>query len=124
MSKTIKINDVDFTSMFTPVGYAVGYKSIQGNNGGLMLDGSYTEDEISQKAVISLPCMPLNSTDLSSLLSNIYGSVYPKVYYFDPKVGDYREIYTRRNETEQQFRGFGTDGKEYWTGTVITLTEK
>ena len=51
MSKTIKINDVDFTSMFTPVGYSVGYKSIQGNNGGLMLDGSYTEDEIAQKAV-------------------------------------------------------------------------
>ena len=79
MSKTIKINDVDFTSMFTPVGYAVGYKSIQGNNGGLMLDGSYTEDEIAQKAVISLPCMPLNSSNLSNLLSNIYGSVYPKV---------------------------------------------
>ena len=124
MSKTIKINDVDFTSMFTPAGYAVGYKSIKGNNGGLMLDGSYTEDEIAQKAVISLQCMPLNSNDLSTLLSNIYGSVYPKVYYFDPKAGDYREIYTRRSETEQQFRGLGTDGKEYWTGTVITLTEK
>lgn len=124
MSKTIKINDVDFTSMFTHVGYAVGYKSIQGNNGGLMLDGSYTEDEIAQKAVILLPCMPLNSSNLSTLLSNIYGSVYPKVYYYDPKDGDYREIYTRRSETEQQFRGVGTDGKEYWTGTVITLTEK
>lgn len=124
MSKTIKINDVDFTSMFTPVGYSVGYKSIQGNNGGLMLDGSYTEDEIAQKALILLPRMPLNSSDLSTLLSNIYGSEYPKVYYYDPKDGDYREIYTRRNETEHQFVGIGTDGKEYWTGTVITLTEK
>ena len=124
MSKTIKINDVDFTSMFTPVGYAVGYKSIQGNNGGLMLDGSYMDDEIAHKAVISLPCMPLNSSNLSTLLSNIYGSEYPKVYYFDPKVCDYREIYTRRSETEQQFRGSGTDGKEYWTGTVIKLTER
>ena len=124
MSKTIKINDVDFTSMFTPVGYAVGYKSIQGNNGGLMLDGSYTDDEIAQKAVISLPCMPLNSSDLSTILSNIYGAEYPKIYYWDPKTEDYRAIYTRRSDTEQKFRGTGTDGKEYWTGVVITLTEK
>ena len=89
-----------------------------------MLDGSYTEDEIAQKAVISLPCMPLNSSDLPILLSNIYGAEYPKVYYYDPKTGDYREIYTRRSETKQQFRGLGTDGKEYWTGTALTLTER
>ena len=42
MSKTIKINDVDFTSMFTPVGYVVGYKSIQANNGGFIMDPFYT----------------------------------------------------------------------------------
>lgn len=124
MSKTIKINGVDFTNMFTPVGYKVGYKSIQGNYGGLMLDGSYTEDELAQKAVIYLNCMPLNETDISTLLKSVYATLYPQLYYFDPKEKIYRDIQTRRSETEQKYRGFGSDGKEYWTGTVLTLTEK
>ena len=124
MSKTIKINGVDFTNMFAPIGYRVGYKSIQGNNGGLMLDGSYTDDELAQKAVIYLTCMPLGEDDLSALLASVYGSKYPQVYYFDPKTGGYREIAARRGETEQKYRGTGADGKEYWTGTVLTLTEK
>lgn len=89
----------------------------------MTLDGSYIEDEIAQKAVIYLDCMPLNERDLSTLLTNVYGSKYPQVYYFDPKAGAYRDIATRRSETEQKYRGMGTDGKEYWTGTTITLTE-
>lgn len=124
MSKTIKINDVDFTSMFTPCGYTVKRISVKGNNGGLMLDGSYTDDELAQKSAVVLPCMPLNEDDLSVLLKSIYGSKYPKLYYYDPYEKSYREIDTRRSEAEQKYRGFGTDGKEYWTGTVITLTEK
>lgn len=89
----------------------------------MTLDGSYIEDEIAQKAVIYLDCMPLSEDDLSKLLSSIYGSKYPQVYYFDPKTGAYRDIETRRSETEQKYRGMGADGKEYWTGTTIILTE-
>lgn len=124
MSKIIKINGIDFTNMFTPYGYSVRYESIQGNNGGLMLDGSYTEDEIARKAVITLPVMPLKELDVSELLQAIYSDKYVSLYYFDPFAGSYLDITARRRESEQKYRGFGSDGNEYWTGPSLTLTEK
>ena len=124
MSKIIKINGVDFTNMITPVGYEVQYESVQGENGGLTLDGSYLEDEIAQKAVIKATCMPMNEDDLASLLSNIYGSKYASVYYFDPKKKGYLTITARRSVSWQKYKGKGSDGKDYWSGTVITLTEQ
>lgn len=124
MSKIIKINGIDFTNMFTPYGYSVGYEPIQGNYGGLMLDGSYTEDEIARKAVITLPVMPLKESDVSALLQAIYSDKYVSLYYFDPLSGSYLDITARRNKSEQKYRGFGPDGNEYWTGPSLTLTEK
>lgn len=124
MSKTIKINGKDFTRMFTPRGYVVRYESVQGNNGGLMLDGSTTEDELAIKAVVSLPVMPLNEVDVATLLQAIYSEPYVTLYFYDPLVGGYRETLFRRSQAEQKYRGFGSDGKEYWTGPALTLTEK
>ena len=124
MSKIIKINGVDFTNMITPAGYEVQYESVHGENGGLTLDGSYLEDEIAQKAVIKATCMPMNEDDLASLLSNIYGSKYASVYYFDPKKKGYMTITARRIVSGQKYKGKGSDGKDYWAGTVITLMEQ
>ena len=124
MAKTIKLNNVDFTEMFTKHGYSVSYTSVQGNQGGLMKDGSYMEDELAIKASVSLPCLPLNEEQISSLLSVIYSSPYVQLYYYDPRSGGYRDIVARRNKAEQNHKGFGTDGQEYWTGTVLTLQER
>lgn len=124
MSKTIKINGADFTRMFTPRGYVVRYESVQGNNGGLMLDGSTTEDELAIKAVVSLPVMPLNEEDVATLLQAIYSEPYVTLHFYDPKLGGYRETLFRRNQAQQKYRGFGSDGKAYWTGPALTLTEK
>lgn len=124
MSKTIKINGTDYTSMFTPYGYKVSYQPVYGNNGGQMLDGTYTEDEIKLNAVITLDCMPLTESQLSTILSEIYGSSYSQVYYFDPKEKAYRQIEARRSVSEQKNRGIGADGNEYWTGTIVTFTER
>lgn len=124
MSKTIKINGVDFTNMFAPFGYSVSYQSVDGGLGGLMQDGTYTEDEMAIKAVVNLPCMPLNEQDLALLLSTVYGIKYVQLHYYDPMSGEYRDIEARRSETSQKYRGAGSDGKDYWTGTVLTLTER
>lgn len=124
MSKTIKINGKDFTRMFTRYGYVVRYESVQGNNGGLMLDGSTTEDELAVKAIADLPVMPLNEEDVATLLQEIYSEPYVTLYFYDPKLGGYRETLFRRNQSQQKYRGFGSDGKEYWTGPALTLTEK
>lgn len=124
MSKMFKINDTDFTHMFTSRGYMVQYQSVQGNNAGQMLDGSYMEDELAVKAVVKLNVLPLNEDQVSALLQEIYAKPYVTLYYFDPKQGAYLEKVFRRNATEQKYRGFGSDGKEYWTAAVLTLTEK
>lgn len=124
MSKTIKLNGVDFTKMFTSVGYYVTYRSVQGNNGGVMLDGSTMEDELAVKSDVHLPVMPLNEADVGELLSVLYQEPYVTMYYYDPRFKSYRETRFRRNSAEQKYRGFGTDGKEYWTGPELTLLEK
>lgn len=124
MSKTIRINDVDVTNLFTRYGYVVSYKSIKGTNAGTMLDGSYQDDELAIKAVIKLPVMPLNADQVKTLLSLVYERTYVDLYYFDPVAGDYKTITAMRQASEQKYRGYGSDGKEYWTGGALTLTEK
>lgn len=124
MSKTIQINGQDVTSFFVQYGYVVSYKSIKGTNSGTMLDGSYQDDELAVKAVIKLPVMPLNADQIKTLLGLIYQKNYVELYYYDPAAGDYRTITAMREAAEQKYRGFGTDGKEYWTGGALTLTEK
>lgn len=124
MSKMFKINGTDFTHMFTSRGYMVQYQSVQGNNAGQMLDGSYMEDELAVKAVVKINIMPLSEEDVSTLLKEIYSKAYVTLYYFDPRQGAYLEKVFRRSSTEQKYRGFGSDGKEYWTAAALTLTEK
>ena len=55
---------------------------------------------------------------------NNYGSKYASVYYFDPKKKGYLAITARRSVSSQKYKGKGSDGKDYWAGTVITLTEQ
>ena len=86
MRKTIKINGVDFTDFFTPVGYKVKHKKITGPNSGYMLDGSYVEDVLAVKAIITCTCMPLSETQLSTLLTQLYGDAL-SVYFYDPQTG-------------------------------------
>lgn len=124
MAKTIKIDGTDYTDFFTRVGYSVTYQSIQGKNGGLMLDGSYTEDELALKAVVALPCKALNEEKLSALLTKVYSAVYHQIYYFDPKTNSYRTMEARRAVSQQNYRGFSTNGYEFWTDAVVTFTER
>lgn len=122
--KTIKINGTDYTDYFTRLGYSVGYESVRGNNAGLMLDGSYTEDEIKLRTVVTLPCMPLDEERLKKILQEVYSDSCHMVEYFDPKSGGYRTEEMRRTVSEQKYKGQGTNGLQYWTGTVITFTTR
>ena len=123
MSKTIKINGIDFTSYFTPVGYKVGHKKIKGPNEGYMLDGSFTEDVLAIKAVITCTCMPLTETQLNTLLEQLYSGNL-SVYFFDTQSGGYRTANMMCDPPEGVDRGTGTNATEYWTGMVLAFTEK
>ena len=114
MSKTIKINGIDFTSYFTPVGYKVGHKKIKGPNEVYMLDCSFTED---------CTCMPLTETQLNTLLEQLYSGNL-SVYFFDTQSGGYRTANMTCDPPEGVDRGTGTNAAEYWTGMVLAFTEK
>lgn len=124
MQKPLKIDDVDFSSYFTEIGYSVFYQPVTGPNSGQMIDGTFTEDELKLNAVVKLPCYPLTEDQLSDVLTAVLDGPYHMVYYYDPKIKATRTMEARRAVTEQKYRGRGPTGDEYWTGTVITFTER
>lgn len=124
MPKTLLINGTNVTAYLPPTGYTVGYQSVDGGQGGTMQDGTYTEDEIAIKAVISIPCMPLSDAQIALLLSNVFGNPYCAVQYYDPMRGTNRQINARRSVSTQKYRGAGANGSDYWTGTIINLIER
>lgn len=124
MAKPLTIDSNNYAPYFTEAGYEVEYLIIDGGQGGLTLSGEMEEDEIAQKAEITLPCWPLNEEQLADLLSVIYNATYHTVTYYDPKAGGTRTITARRKVSRHKYRGFGANGLEYWTGVVVTLTEK
>lgn len=123
MKKTIKINGIDYTDFFTPTGYSVSYQKIRGSNSGYMMDGSYTDDVLATKAVITGVCMPLNEARLSDFLVAV-ADTYVDVYFYDPKLRTYRNAEMMPSDPAQKFRGTGSDLLDYWTGTVMTFTER
>lgn len=123
MKKTIKINGVNYTNFFTPTGYTVFYKKIHGKNSGYMLDGSYTDDVLDTKAVITCICMPMNEDQLSDFLIAI-SDTYLQVEFYDPKEKAYRTAEMMPSDPSQKFRGSGADLLDYWTGTVVQFTER
>lgn len=123
MKKTIKINGVDFSSMFTPYGYTVQYKKVRGPNSGDMLSGEHTDDVRAWKAEVRCVCVPTSEADLAKLLT-ICEDTYVNVYYFDIKTNSYRNAIMMPSEPIQKHAGVGTNGVNYWTGTAITFTEK
>lgn len=121
--KTWKINGNDYTSFFAHRNWKLEYQPVIGNNAGRMLDGSYTEDEITTKAVISISCMPLDENQAAALLQELFSTVYPVIEYYDLRTGEYREIKTLRKVSSATDWGECVGGN-YWGNITITLTER
>lgn len=122
--KTIQINGTDYTNLFPKTGYTVGYTKVHGANEGTMLDGSYTEDTIAVKAVVSSPLMPLTSAQQNAFLSDLFSDDYATVYYFDPKKNAYRTAVMLYEVEAVKYRGIGGTGNEYWTGLAVKFTDR
>lgn len=121
--KTVRINGINFTDIFPETGQTVNYIKRRGNASGIMLDGSYVDDVLAVKAVWSSPCMPISETQLQQLLTALRNP-YVELYFFDPAISAYRTMVAMPGDLSQKYRGEGTDALDYWTGTVVTLTEK
>ena len=122
-AKTIKLNNVDRTSYFTPTGMKVNYTKVEGDNGGTFLSGDRTDDILAWKAVVTLTCMPLTEAQQNDLLQKITAD-NPTLYYFDPRTNAYRTISIMASLEPVMFRGKGGTGVDYWTGLVLTAEEK
>ena len=122
MSKRLWTNGVEITSALTPTGYTVSYIKRRGNNSGVMMDGSYTDDVLAVKAVVTCYCMPTKESVLQQLLT-MTANTYVTVKFYDPQRGGYRTMNAMPSEPNQTYKGTGADALEYWTGTVITFTE-
>ena len=122
MAKTFKINGRDYTKYFTHRNWTLNYEPVIGNNSGVMLDGSYIEDEKKVNAVITISLMPLNEAQSSAILTEVYSTAHPVLYYFDLRQGRYREIKTTRRMTPATYWG-GCYGGDYWGNMTITFTE-
>ena len=122
--KTIQINGTDYTSYFPQRGYEVTYTKVHGSNEGVMLDGSYTEDTIAVKAVVSSPLLPLTADQQSAFLADLFSDDYATVYYFDPKKNAYRTAVMLYEVQSTQYRGYGGTAHEYWTGLAVTFTDR
>lgn len=121
--KTVKINNIDFTSYLTPIGEGVKYKKILGNNGGTMLSGRTEEDILSWKAVVRYKVMPLTEVQQATFLTALMSSTV-NLYYFDPATNGYRTVEVMVDADENKQKGKGGTGVEYWAGMGVTFTEK
>lgn len=123
MSKTIKIGGTDFTSYFMPSGFVCSYEIIEGQNSGVMKDGSTVKDILAVKARGQAKCMPLSDEQQETLLSAIYGFQPTSLQYFDAKRGADRTIQAYMDANETTYQGTGGNGVEFWTGLVVSFSE-
>lgn len=124
MQKEIHINGNDYTSLVTRYGYSVSYTKIDGGQGGTMLDGSTTVDVLAIKAVITVPLMPLFGYQLNQIIADVLSTDYPLLYYFDPRLNDYRQVETIMSEPQMQHVGMNAFENEIWLAGTLTFTER
>ena len=120
---TFKINDVDYTSAIQRYGMATTYQKREGNNGGMMLDGSMTVDVIAYKAVLTIPLNPMLADEQAALISTV-ATDYVDVYYFDAKTGGYRTAMFIPDIGMTSAVIMKSDGNKYFSGLALTLTER
>ena len=121
---TFKINGVDFTSYTTDGGYVSSPIKLDGGQGGMMLDGSETEDTIRVKMQITVPIMPLTANQLSTLQEALLEYDYPEVYFFDSVQKAYREAETIVSMPTPRHRGMSITGDEIWIIDPLVFREK
>ena len=89
-----------------------------------MKDGSFVDDVLAYKAVITVTCMPLTQTELESINNALYLYDYPSVDFYDPKTKTTRRAECTFEAYPAMERGKGADGNIRWIGMGVTFTER
>lgn len=123
MQFTVKINDKDFSAAFNEIGYGITYNKVTGSNGGVTQDGTQVEDVLAWKATVNLPCIDLEETVLSELLSECMKKTV-KLFYFDFAQQKDLEIGASVSIGEASFLLQDSDGVRLYTGLTVQMSEK
>lgn len=103
--------------------YTVGYMFVDGTQGGTMLSGGMTVDELKVREQVTYPLLPLTDDQISTVLALVLNNPVHTVHYYSPWKGE-RTIRMRREIGTLKQRGRGADGNSYWTGAALVFTEK
>ena len=124
MRNPVIIDGVDFSTDFNKYGSSVRYDPREGENGGMMLDGSMMVDILAWKAVLTLPCNDLTGDRLSALLQATLKAEI-SVTFWDPRLNEQRTATFIRPELSDQTLTLQTAaGVRWYSGMTLTLTEK
>ena len=124
MRNPVIIDGVDFSADFNKYGSSVRYDPREGENGGMMLDGSMMVDILAWKAVLTLPCNDLTGDRLSALLQATLKSEI-SVTFLDTKLNAQRTATFINPDLSDQILTLQTAaGVRWYSGMTLTLTEK
>ena len=124
MRNPVIIDGVDFSADFNKYGSSVRYDPREGENGGMMLDGSMMVDILAWKAVLTLPCNDLTGDRLSALLQATLKAEI-SVTFLDTKLNAQRTAtFINPDLSDQTLTLQTAAGVRWYNGMTLTLTEK
>lgn len=120
------INGEDFSSLANQRKYVVSYEKRSGNNGGMMLDGSLTEDVLAIKAIITWTLDAMTAPKLQRLLAQVGNadSPYVIVTFFDARLNSERTAEFIPSIGEINYAFSRNSLAWFRDGIVLTLRER
>ena len=120
---TFELNGVDFSPQINRYGYLFSYEPREGNNGGMMLDGSLTVDVLAWKAVIQLDCNAMKSSAQAAIMA-MCATDYVTVTYYDTKENSNKTSVFIPSIGETKIGIIAPDNTKWFTGLTLTLRER
>jgi hypothetical protein len=71
----LKIDGKDYSHLVPRRGYQVAYKKVLGGNSCYTLDGTYHEDVLAYKAIVTIELMPMSPETLAELVVSVENCV-------------------------------------------------
>ena len=121
--KDLIVNNENLSALYPDGSYRVDFESIDGTQGGVMLSGGETVDELKLREIVTFPLFPLTDLQVQNVLALVMVKPVHTVHYFSPWKGE-RTIEMIRTVRTARYRGKGLNGETYWTGLELSFREK
>ena len=117
----LEVNGVDWSSYIATYGYAETPRKVEGQNGGVMLDGTTRWDILAIKYDLVVPLMPLTMDAISIMLTSCVSGSVPVRY----KSASSNSMVTRqmRPDFSAITLALKSPIQEYFSGMYVTFTE-